>query len=136
MDRPAKGTPAGQGGKPTIFIEPFTGSSAAATIFARELYEDVQRAVANLTGSILVTDLARADYIARVNVLLAGSHCRATGRLQHRLSTEDFASERFDVDIDDRLEGIDQLGAVCQWSAQGWSELGPATRFRNIRNNQ
>ncbi len=98
-------------GKPAIYIEPFSGSSEAASTLALELYEEVRRAVANFTGSILVSDIARASYIARVNVLLSGSRCRTTVLMQDLNSHEDFLSERFEADIDDRLEAIDQLGA-------------------------
>ena len=108
---PLLDSPARPAGKPTIYIEPFTGSSEESTVFALELYEDVRRAVANFTGSTLVSDSTLADYIAHVNVLLTGSRCRATVILHARHSKEDFLSERFEADIDDRLEAIDQLGA-------------------------
>ncbi len=98
-------------GKPTIFIEPFTSSSDAAHGFSLELNDEVRRAVTNFTGSILVTDIARADYVANVTILLSGSRCRATLRLQDRHSNEDFWSGRFEADIDDRLQAIDQLSA-------------------------
>ncbi len=98
-------------GKPTIFIEPFTSSSDAARSFSLELNDEVRRAVTNFTGSILVTDIARADYVANVTILLTGSRCRATLRLQDRHSNEDFWSGRFEADIDDRLEAIDQLSS-------------------------
>ncbi len=98
-------------GKPTIFIEPFTSSSDAARGFSQELNDEVRRAVTNFTGSILVTDIARADYVANVTILVTGSRCRTTLRLQDRHSNEDFWSGRFEADIDDRLEAIDQLSS-------------------------
>ena len=58
-------------GKPSIYIEPFSGSSEEAKILAAELNEEVRRAVANLTGSILTTDSTLADYIANVNILFS-----------------------------------------------------------------
>ncbi|MBV1931087.1 MAG: tetratricopeptide repeat protein, partial [Porticoccaceae bacterium] len=99
-------------GKPTIYIEPFTGSSEAASTLALELYEEVRRAVANFTGSTLVSDIKRASYIARVNVLLTGTHCRATVLMQDVHNNEDFQSERYEANIDNRLEAIDKLGAL------------------------
>ncbi len=98
-------------GKPTIFIESFTSSSDAAHSFSLELNDEVRRAVTNFTGSVLVTDIARADYVANVTILLTGSRCRATLRLQDRHSNEDFWSGRFEADIDDRLQAIDQLSS-------------------------
>lgn len=98
-------------GKPTIYIEPFTSSVEEARSLTHELNDEVRRAVTNFTGSILVTDIARADYVASVNILLTGSRCRATLRLQDRHSNEDFWSGRFEADLDDRLEAIDQLSS-------------------------
>jgi tetratricopeptide (TPR) repeat protein len=98
-------------GKPAVYIEPFTSSSEAASTLALELYEEVRRAVANFTGSTLVADITRASYIARVNVLLTDTHCRATVLMQDVHNNEDFLSERYEAEIDDRLEAIDQLGA-------------------------
>ncbi len=98
-------------GKPTVYIEPFTGSSEAASTLAHELYEEVRRAVANFTGSTLVSDIKRASYIARVNVLLTGTHCRATVLMQNVHNNEDFQSERYEANIDNRLEAIDKLSA-------------------------
>lgn len=98
-------------GKPTIYIEPFTGSSEAAGTLALELYEEVRRAVANFTGSTLVSDIKRASYSAHVNILLTGTHCRVTVLIQDVHNNEDFLSERYEADIDDRLEAIDQLSA-------------------------
>ncbi len=98
-------------GKPAIYIEPFTGSSEAAGTLALELYEEVRRAVANFTGSTLVSDIGRASYSAHVNILLTGTHCRATVLMRDVHNNEDFLSERYEADIDDRLEAIDQLGA-------------------------
>jgi tetratricopeptide (TPR) repeat protein len=100
-----------QAGKPAIYIEAFTGNSDEARNFAIELNEEVRRAVTNFTGSILVTDKALADYIANVSVLLTGSHCRVTLRLQDHHNNEDFWSGRFEADTDNRLTAIDLLSA-------------------------
>lgn len=100
-----------QPNKPKIYIEPFTGSSDEAGELARELDEDVRRATTNFTGSILVTDPTLADCIVRVNVLLTGSRCRTTVRLQDSHNKEDFLSDRFEVGTEDRLEAIDQLSS-------------------------
>lgn len=109
--RPSLDGPGRPTGKPTIYIEPFTGSSEAASTLALELYEEVRRAVANFTGSTLVSDIGRASYSAHVNILLTGTHCRATVLMRDVHNNEDFLSERYEADIDDRLEAIDQLGA-------------------------
>lgn len=100
-----------QSAKPAIYIEPFTGSSDEASKFARELEEDVRRATTNFTGSILVADPELADCVARVNVLLTGSRCRTTLHLRDHHNKEDFLSDRFDSDIEDRLEAIDRLSS-------------------------
>ena len=97
--------------KPAIYIEPFTTNVDDARGFALELNEDVRRAVANFTGSILVTDVVLADYIANANVLLTSSLCRVILRLQDRYNNEDFWSGRFEADTEDRLAAIDQLSA-------------------------
>lgn len=103
-------------GKPTIYLAPFTGSSEEANNFAQELSEEVRRTIANLTGSILVTELTLAEYAANVTVLLTDSRCRTTLRLQDCHSNEDFWSGRFEADLDDRLEAIDQLSAKLSTS--------------------
>ncbi len=100
-----------QESKPAIYIEPFTGNSDEALSFGLELNEDVRRAVTNLTGSILVNDVVLADYIAYINVQLTGSRSRVTLRLQDRDNNEDFWSGRFEADIENRFEAIDQLTA-------------------------
>jgi tetratricopeptide (TPR) repeat protein len=100
-----------QESKPAIYIEPFTGNSDEARSLALELDEDVRRVVTNFTGSILVNDIALADYIARVNVLLSDSLCRVTLRLQDHHNNEDFWSGRFEADIDNKLAAIDLLSA-------------------------
>ncbi|PCH52506.1 MAG: hypothetical protein COC20_03175 [Cellvibrionales bacterium] len=100
-----------QESKPAIYIESFTGNSDEANNFALELNEDVRRAVTNFTGSILVNDVVLADYIASVNVLITGSHSRVTLRLQDRDKYEDFWSGRFEADIENKFEAIDQLSA-------------------------
>jgi tetratricopeptide (TPR) repeat protein len=97
--------------KPAIYIESFTGNSDEANNFALELNEDVRRAVTNLTGSILVNDVVLADYIAYINVQLTGSHSRVTLRLLDRDNNEDFWSGRFEADIENKFEAIDQLTA-------------------------
>ncbi len=107
----ASASNARQAGKPTIYIEPFTGSSNDESSFAHQINEEVRRAMANLTGSVLVTDVALADYIARANVVLNESRCRVTLRLQDQHNNEDFWSARFEATIDDRLETIDQLNS-------------------------
>lgn len=119
-------TPRGEG-KPSIYIEPFTGSSDEANILAAELNEDVRRAVANLTGSILTTDSTLADYVANVNILFSGKRCRATLRLHDCMSNEDFWSGRFEAAMDERLETIDQLSSKLSTSIR----YEVARRFRN-----
>ena len=114
-------------GKPSIYIEPFSGSSEEAKILAAELNEEVRRAVANLTGSILTTDSTLADYIANVNILFSDSRCRATLRLHDRMSNEDFWSGRFEADMDERLETIDQLSSKLSTSIR----YEVARRFRD-----
>ncbi len=108
---PAPANKARSESKPAIYIEPFTGNSDEARSFALELNNDVRRAVTNFTGSILVTDVVLADYIAYVDVSLTGSHCRTTLRLQDRDNNEDFWSNRFEADTENKLAAIDQLSA-------------------------
>ena len=110
--------------KPTVYIAPFTGNSDEANKFALELEEDVRRAVTNFTGSMLVTDIALADVIAKVNVLITDSRCRATGRLQDRHTKEDFLSHRYETDIDDRLEAIDELSSQLSTGIRYGISLG------------
>ena len=104
-------SPAREAGKPALFIEPFTSSSNEESSFAHQINDEVRRAVANFTGSVLVTDVALADYIARANVVLNESRCRVTIRLQDQDSNEDFWSARFEINMGDRLEAIDQLSS-------------------------
>ncbi|MBV1930456.1 MAG: hypothetical protein KUG71_01965 [Porticoccaceae bacterium] len=105
-----------QASKPAIYIEAFTGNSDEARGFALELNEDVRRAVTNFTGSILVNDVVLADYIAYINVQLTGSHARVTLRLQDCDNNEDFWSGRFEADIENKFEAIDQLSAKLSGS--------------------
>jgi tetratricopeptide (TPR) repeat protein len=100
-----------QASKPAIYIEPFTANIDEARAISAELNEEVRRAVTNFTGSILVTDIALANYIASVNVLLSGDHCRTTLRLHDIESNEDFWSGRFEADVANKLVGIDRLSA-------------------------
>ncbi|MBQ0799485.1 MAG: hypothetical protein KBT63_09380 [Porticoccaceae bacterium] len=118
-------------GKPTIYLAPFTGSSEEAKNFAQELSEEVRRTIANLTGSILVTEPTLAEYTANITVLLTGSRSRATLRLQDCHSNEDFWSGRFEADLDDRLEAIDQLSAKLSTSIR----YEVARRFINRDDN-
>ncbi|RLA47794.1 MAG: hypothetical protein DRR06_01355 [Gammaproteobacteria bacterium] len=113
--------------KPAVYIEPFTGNSDEARGLALELNDDVRRAVTNFTGSILVTDIALADYIAYVNVSLTGSHCRVTQRLQDHRNNEDFWSGRFEANIENRFKAIDQLSAKLSSSIR----YEVSTRFTN-----
>lgn len=105
-----------QAGKPAIYIEAFTGNIDEAQGLALELNEEVQRAVTNFTGSILVTNIELADYIAKVNVLLTDNLCRATLRLQDLHNNEDFWSGRFEADIENKLQAVDQLSAKLSTS--------------------
>ena len=120
-----------QESKPTIYIEPFTGNSDEARSFAPELNEDVRRTVTNFTGSILVTDIALADYVANVNVSLIDSRCRATLRLQDRDNNEDFWSGRFEADIENKMAAIDQLSAKLSNSIR----FEVSIRFTNREDN-
>jgi adenylate cyclase len=98
-----------QGRKPAVALGEFGGGETAADL-AAAVRDAIAASLSNQTGLTLVSDPAKADYLAEAAIQVRGARYRATLTLLDRGSGETFASDRFDGANDDPFEIEDDLG--------------------------
>ncbi len=99
--------------KPNLVVmplEPLGGDEESGNL-AATIDDEVSGALAKLTGISLVTSADEADYLAKGSVRASGNRFRATVQLHDQLEKEQFWSERFDGDLEDIFEAMDELAA-------------------------
>ncbi len=97
--------------KPTLALTSFEalGDSDQTKILTGSLDDEVAASLANLTGLSVVTAAEDADYLVKGSVRTAEPRFRATVQLVDQGSKKQFWSERFDGDMSDIFETLDDL---------------------------
>lgn len=89
-------------------LEPLGGDEESGNL-AATIDDEVSGALAKLTGISLVTSAEKADYVAKGSVRASGKRFRATLQLEDRADQKQFWSERFDGDLEDIFDAMDEL---------------------------
>ena len=97
--------------KPNLMLMPFEplGGDDETKDLTATIDDEVSGALAKLTGIALVTAADEADYVAKGSVRAAGNRFRATVQLHDHAEQKQFWSERFDGNLEDIFEAMDDL---------------------------
>jgi adenylate cyclase len=99
------------GRRSTIALSSFEpiGRGEDAEVLAADVTDAVRSALSNQTGLTLMTDPARADFLAKGSIQALGGRYRATVEILDLRSGEQFASDRFDGTLDDLFDTEEEL---------------------------
>ena len=97
--------------KPSVMLFAFEslGDDAQGQLLATAATEEIESALAKLTGLSVVTSAAVADYAVRGRVQNAAGRVRVTVHLLDQHTTKEFWSQRFDSTSTDVFQAIDDL---------------------------
>ncbi len=102
--------------QPNLVLMPLDalGGDDETKNLAAEIDDEVSGALAKLTGISLVTAVDEADYVAKGSVRAAGNRFRATLQLHDQAEQKQFWSERFDGELEDIFDAMDELAVrIC-----------------------
>jgi class 3 adenylate cyclase/tetratricopeptide (TPR) repeat protein len=97
--------------KPNLMLMPFEslGDDDQTKTLAASVTEEILGPLTKLTGISLVTTSDVADYVAKGSVRVAGNRFRASVQLHDQSEQKPFWSDRFDSDMEDMFEALDNL---------------------------
>lgn len=104
-------SPREHGRKPTLAVRPFeaAGTGEDVRLLALAVHDATVGSLSNLSGITVLSDPARADFVASATIQAAGTRYRATVRLADNRNGEQFWSDRFDGDLSELFDAQDDL---------------------------
>jgi len=97
--------------KPTLALAGFdvVGGDQDMVIFTDAVRDAIAASFSNQTGIVLMSSIDEADYVASVRIQALSNRFRATFQVIDHESGRQFASDRFDGELDDPFEAQDTL---------------------------